>query len=179
MKKSAILILGGVMCLSGCGSGEKKVQFTLASFSFKDNQSLPVIHAQVGFAPDALNKEPHLTWSGAPAQTKSFAVIAEDPDAVGGTFVHWVVYNIPHTIREISATKKSGVEGVNDDGKPGYYGPYPPVNTGMHHYYFAVYALDTMLNLEPGATAAEVREAMEGHVLAQDRLIGLVTAPSR
>lgn len=121
---------------------------------------------------------PPLNWSDAPAGTKSFAVICDDPDAPAGTWVHWVIYNIPSNVCRLtgglsaSKTLANGAkQGINDFEKIGYKGPYPPKGK-QHKYYFKLYALDIKLDLEPGATKAQLRSAMQGHILAEKRLIG-------
>lgn len=123
------------------------------------------------------NNSPPLTWKGAPDGTKSIALIADDPDAPRGTWVHWVYYDIPqqvsHLSGDISKGNKpdtGGTQGVNDFGNVGYDGPCPP--SGTHRYYFKIYALDTMLNLKPGASKKELLKAMEGHVLREGALMG-------
>jgi phospholipid-binding protein, PBP family len=126
---------------------------------------------------DGADISPPLTWDAAPMNTKSLALISDDPDAPAGTWVHWVIYNIPPTIKELSEnilphkTIENGAQqGTNDFRKIGYGGPCPP--RGTHRYYFKLYALDKVLDSEPGLTKAELLKAMEGHVLAQGQLMG-------
>jgi len=126
---------------------------------------------------DDADISPHLSWTGAPEGTKSFALISDDPDAPVGTWVHWVIFNIPANVGELpemvppSETLPDGTkQGINDFRKIGYGGPCPP--GGTHRYYFKLYALDTELDLEPGATKADVTGAMQGHILAECRLMG-------
>ncbi len=121
---------------------------------------------------------PPLAWSGAPAGTKSFALICDDPDAPGGTWVHWVVYNLPANAtamaEKIAAAPNlpnGARQGANDFGKIGYGGPCPPAGKA-HHYFFKLYALDTELPLKPGATKKDVEQAMEHHILAEAMLMG-------
>jgi Raf kinase inhibitor-like YbhB/YbcL family protein len=120
---------------------------------------------------------PALSWSGAPANTKSFALIADDPDAPVGTWVHWVFYNLPaqtHSLPEgvpKSDHAQNAVQGTNDFKKMGYGGPCPPPGK-PHRYFFKLYALDATLNLPPGATKADIEHAMQGHILAHAELIG-------
>ncbi len=125
---------------------------------------------------DGADSSPQLSWPAPPANTKSFALIMTDPDAPGGTFVHWVLYDIPAGARELPAgVPKQGQlsdnshQGKNDFGKSGYGGPCPP--HGTHHYVFSLYALDTNLGLPPGATRSQVEAAMKGHILARGELI--------
>ena len=129
------------------------------------------------YACDGADVSPPLSWSGAPAETKSFALVSDDPDAPMGTWVHWVIYNLPANTAELPEAVpaeqelRSGArQGRNDFKKIGYGGPCPP--GGTHRYYFKLYALDTVLNLPAGATKAELREALQGHVLAQGQLMG-------
>ena len=109
--------------------------------------------------------------------TKSFALICDDPDAPSGTYVHWVIFNLPANIRELSEnipkkeTLENGViQGKNDFGKTGYGGPCPP--GGTHRYYFKLYALDTILEGKPGITKRELLKIMESHVLEESQLMG-------
>ena len=132
------------------------------------------------------NTSPHLKWSGAPANTKTFAIIADDPDAPDPkaprmVWVHWVVWNIPASVTELAEgqpkTEKlanGAVQGKNDSKKSGYDGPTPPI--GTHRYFFKVYALDCELVLKSGATKPDLLNAMKGHVLAEGQIIGLYSA---
>jgi Raf kinase inhibitor-like YbhB/YbcL family protein len=121
---------------------------------------------------------PQLAWQGAPAGAKTFALIVHDPDAPrAGGWYHWVVYNLPSSVASIpeNAPKQQdlsggGTQGRNDFGNAGYGGPCPP--SGTHRYFFRLYALDTDLKLNSGATAKDVEKAMEGHILAQGELMG-------
>src|SRR6185312_14968422 len=112
-----------------------------------------------------------------PKTAKTVAIIAEDPDAPAGTFVHWVLYNLPAdnigVVENVPLTdtlKVGGFQGKNDFEKIGYGGPCPP--SGTHRYFFKLYALDTELPLQTGAGKADVEKAMAGHILAQTQLIG-------
>ncbi len=148
----------------------------IASPAFQDGQRIPF-----RYTCDGENISPPLTWSGAPAETKTYALIVDDPDAPIGVFTHWVVFNIPASSSGLhekfassfpSETVPGGmVQGKNSAGNVGYIGPCPPSET--HRYVFHLYALDTQLNLQPGATKQDVRNAMEGHILAQALLTGL------
>ena len=128
------------------------------------------------------NVSPPLHWSGAPAATKAFALFMDDPDA-GGTFTHWVVFNLPATETGIAealpATKSidNGVkQGMNGLGKIGYTGPCPPKRVA-HHYRFFLYALDAALTIDGGVTRQDVTNAMNGHILAIGKLTGTYTRP--
>jgi Raf kinase inhibitor-like YbhB/YbcL family protein len=130
------------------------------------------------YTSDGEDASPELSWRDAPAKTKSFVLLAHDPDAPRpGGFTHWVVYNIPpetgHIDDNVPDTERVsglGMQGKNDGGKIGYMGPAPP--SGTHRYFFRLYALDSMLELGPRATHKEVESAMRGHVLAQAELMG-------
>ncbi|MEQ8182109.1 MAG: YbhB/YbcL family Raf kinase inhibitor-like protein [Smithellaceae bacterium] len=126
---------------------------------------------------DGQDISPPLEWKDAPGDTKSFALISDDPDAPGGTWVHWVAFNIPPTAAKLEESIKQDREfangmkqGSNDWPKIGYGGPCPP--SGTHRYYFKLYALDAMLDIKPGATKEQLLKAMKGHVLAEARLMG-------
>ena len=127
---------------------------------------------------DGQDVSPPLTWSGAPASTQSLALIADDPDAPVGTWVHWVLYDLPANTKELAENVAkqeqlpSGArQGRNDFRKLGYGGPCPPPGK-PHRYYFKLYALDKKVDLKPGATKADVESAMQGHILAQGELMG-------
>lgn len=129
------------------------------------------------FSCDGDDVSPPLSWSGAPEGTRQFALIVDDPDAPGGTFVHWVYYNIPadasglpEAVAAEAHPAPGGTQGRNGFGRIGYGGPCPP--GGTHRYFFRLYAVDTNLDLEPGRTSADLRAALEGHVLAQVELMG-------
>lgn len=124
------------------------------------------------------NVSPPLSWAGAPPETKSLALIFDDPDAPRGTFSHWVLYGIPPDTRELSEdyatsakAQRRAVAGRNDLGRDGYGGPCPPRGE-THRYYFRLYALDAPLDLSAGATRAQVLDRMRAHVLAQAELMG-------
>ena len=119
-----------------------------------------------------------LTWVDHPPQTRSFALIVDDPDAPVGTWVHWVIWNIPATTHLLpenvprSARLQSGaLQGRNDFGKTGYNGPCPPPGK-THRYFFRLYALDANLTLQPGATRQELDAAMKGHIIAKAEHMG-------
>jgi len=126
---------------------------------------------------DGEDASPPLSWTGVPEGTEALALICDDPDAPVGTWVHWVIFNIPPDTTGLSENippervLESGTrQGRNDFGNIGYGGPCPP--RGTHRYYFKLYALDKKVDLEPGATKDELLKAMEGHILAEGRLMG-------
>jgi len=127
---------------------------------------------------DGSDKSPALSWNSPPEGTHSFALIVEDPDAPGGTWVHWVVYDLPPTDRELPAgvpredkLPAGARQGRNDFGRMGYGGPCPPPGPA-HRYYFKLYALDTKLELRSGSTRTQVDRSMRGHILAHADLMG-------
>jgi len=145
-------------------------QFELQSPEFSGGDEIP---RKYGYKNDNVN--PPLTVKGVPPETKSLTLIMDDPDAqaaVGKVWVHWVISNIEPTITEIpeSFTLSNIIEGKNDFGELGYGGPAPPDK--RHTYIFKLYALDSKLELQKGATKAEVESAMKGHVIEQTTLKG-------
>lgn len=147
--------------------------FSLASSAFQNGQRIPERYTCSG-----LNTSPALEWSGVPAGTRSLVLTVDDPDAPGGIFVHWVVYNLSSTGKKLpdgissSANNAAGEQGTNGRDEAGYTGPCPPPGK-PHHYHFRLYALDQKLQLGPGATEAQVDAAMKGHVLAKAELVGV------
>ncbi len=147
--------------------------FTLTSPHFKEGSSIPKKHTCTGD-----DTSPELNWKGAPQNTKSFALTVVDPDAPRGDFIHWVIYNIPKTDHQLPShfTKKETLEngtmqGMSDFGTLGYGGPCPP-KPRTHRYFFTLYALDCELSLKPGATYAQLIEAIKGHELTKATLMG-------
>lgn len=146
-------------------------------FPFDSGDAIPD-----AFTCEGENVSPPLKWSGAPEETETFALVVDDPDAPGRTFVHWVCYNIPGDATQLvhgvdfsqhfSDAAREPEEGSNDFGDIGYGGPCPPPGDDPHRYFFRLYALDTMLDLGPGATKQEVTDAMDGHVLTRTEWIG-------
>lgn len=153
-------------------SNQGKPEFKLTSTAFKEGQPIPSTYTC-----DGVNVSPPLEWSGMPKSARSIAIIADDPDAPGGMWVHWVLYNLPADniglVENLPATEKlaaGGFQGRNDFEKIGYGGPCPP--SGTHRYFFKIYALDAELPLKAGATKAEVEQAMQGHIVSQAQLMG-------
>ena len=124
------------------------------------------------FTCNGTNVSPELQISSVPNEAKSLVLIVDDPDAPRGLFTHWIVWNIdPKTTRMAeNSAPTAGVQGINDFGKRNYGGPCPP--SGTHRYFFKIFALDTKLELKPGARRAELDAAMRGHILAQGELMG-------
>ncbi|MCK4357577.1 MAG: YbhB/YbcL family Raf kinase inhibitor-like protein [Candidatus Cloacimonetes bacterium] len=138
----------------------------IASTAFAEGEMIPR-----KYTCDGDDISPPLQISDVPENTKSLALIMDDPDAPVGVWDHWIVFNIPASISQISEGEEpQGTPGKNSWGRTGYGGPCPP--SGTHRYFFKLYALDTMLDLEPGASKKKVLKAMEGHILAQGELMG-------
>jgi len=140
--------------------------------AFEDGGTIPEEHTC-----DGMDVSPALTWTSGPEGTKTFALICDDPDAPMGTWVHWVLFNIPADVSELPESipperelENGARQGMNDFHKIGYGGPSPP--GGTHRYFFKIYALDTEIDLEAGATKADLLRAMEGHILAEGQLMG-------
>jgi Raf kinase inhibitor-like YbhB/YbcL family protein len=170
--KYAPFLIVAVCIASGSLAQESILQ--LRSTAFIEGSVIPSEYTCAG-----ADKSPPLKWTGTPAGTGSFALIVDDPDAPRGTFVHWVIYNMGSSITQLpedtpraAETTLGARQGVNGVDRIGYKGPCPPPGA-PHHYHFRLFALDSPLKLEPGASAAEVRQAIKGHVLASTELVGI------
>jgi Raf kinase inhibitor-like YbhB/YbcL family protein len=148
------------------------MELKVTSMAFQEGALVPK-----QYSGDGRDISPPVAWSAAPEGTQSLALICDDPDAPVGTWVHWVLFNIPPTTRELPenvAPEKTLAfgerHGRNSWGKIGYGGPSPP--SGTHRYFFKVYAMDTLLTLPAGASKEELERAMRGHILAQGQLMG-------
>lgn len=149
------------------------MKLEVTSGAFAAGQSIPR-----DYTADGTDMSPALHWNGAPAATKSYAVIVDDPDAPRKVWVHWVLYDLPPDLRQLPenivrerALKNQAKQGTNDFGKIGYNGPSPPPGK-PHRYFFHVYALDMLLGAQAGLTKDQLVKAMRGHVLAEGELIG-------
>jgi Raf kinase inhibitor-like YbhB/YbcL family protein len=167
-----------VMLLVGCKYREQPLKegemaLTVSSSTFKEGDRIPAKYTCQG-----QDVSPPLAWGEPPAGTQSFALIVDDPDAPGGVFTHWVLFNIPPDSRNLpeavptQAELASGaLQGKTDFGRTGYGGPCPPPGH-PHRYQFTLYALDQPLGLEGGTSKKQLLSAMEGHILAQGQLTG-------
>ena len=151
---------------------EEKMDTKVTSTAFEEGGMIPA-----KYTCDGQDISPPLEFSFVPDSAKSLALICDDPDAPVGTWVHWVLFNLPAEIKELPENvppneklSNGAIQGANDFRKIGYGGPCPP--GGTHRYYFKLYALNTELNLDPGITKKELLEAMEGHILAKGQLVG-------
>jgi hypothetical protein len=158
----AVAILLTAIASFAAGGARMKV----TSSAFQEGSNIPS-----KFTCDGSDSSPPLQITGVPSEAKTLVLIADDPDAPGGLFTHWLVWNVPpqtNSIAEGSAPK--GVHGTNDFGKSGYRGPCPP--PGTHRYSFKIFALDRELDLGSGAKRSQVDAAIKGHAIAQGELVG-------
>ncbi|HVB82217.1 MAG TPA: YbhB/YbcL family Raf kinase inhibitor-like protein [Candidatus Binataceae bacterium] len=175
VKPLSILALLVLLAFTTPADAQSTPKLSVTSSAFAAGATIPV-----GYTCNSPTVEsPPLAWKGVPDDTKTLVLILEDPDAPHGTFFHWVVYNLPATLHGLDANvppserlPNGGLQGVNSLGQIGYKGPCPPRGSAPHHYHFDLTALDTVLDLKPGATAAQVEEAAQGHVKATGDLVG-------
>jgi Raf kinase inhibitor-like YbhB/YbcL family protein len=176
---SVILIVCTVRLVSAADpksqtyAGGHRMAFTLSSSSFPNGTDIPR-----KFTCDGADISPELAWADPPAGTKSLVLIADDPDAPAGTWTHWLLYDLPpettvlhEGVNKVDELPEGGRQGRNDFRKIGYGGPCPPAGT-PHRYFFKLHALDRMLNLNPGASRAEIEKAMQGHILGHSEWMG-------
>ena len=161
-----LIMLLATACQAPAVDTSNAAQFKLSSPAFQDSGLIPR-----KFTCQGDNISPELNWSAAPAGTKSFALIMDDPDAPGGTFTHWVLFDIPAATKQLAEGQPPigvggpiGTSGNNGLSQTGYMGPCPPL--GLHRYYFRLYALDVpSLNLKAGASRSDVEAALKSHVI--------------
>ena len=150
--------------------GVTAASLTVTSRSFPTGGAIPV-----DLTCDGANRSPQLTWSAPPAGTKSFALIADDPDAPSGDFTHWVLFNVPGDAlglpEALDPATLGATSGSNGFNQPGYGGPCPP-KYEIHHYVFQLYAVDTKIGSPAGASREVVEAALSGHVLGEGSLVG-------
>ena len=149
------------------------MSIAVTSPAFSEGVAIPKRHAGEGD-----NLSPAISWSGSPSSAKSFVLLVEDPDAPSGTFVHWVLFNVPPGVGKLaeglpakSTLPGVGRQGTNDAHEIGYFGPYPPPGK-PHRYFFKIFALDRMLDLPDGCDPAQVHLAMQDHILDTGSLMG-------
>ncbi|NTU63570.1 MAG: YbhB/YbcL family Raf kinase inhibitor-like protein [Chloroflexi bacterium] len=164
-----LLIIVGLLaaCQAPALDTSNAIKFKLSSPAFADSGSIPQ-----KFTCQGDNVSPELNWSEAPANTGSFALIMDDPDAPGGTFTHWVLFDVPADQNQLAENASPiGMGGNNGTNQTGYMGSCPP--SGSHRYYFRLYALDVpSLNLKEGASRREVETAMKGHIIGVAETMG-------
>ena len=165
--------LGGVAANIAAAEKARKDHMQLTSTAFTEGAPIPA-----KYTCDDKDVSPPLQWSGTPAGAKSLVLVVDDPDAPSGTWVHWVLFDLPAAVTELAEdvpksqyVAAGAKQGLNDFRRLGYGGPCPP-HGNPHRYFFKLYALDAPLNLKPGSTKKDVERAMEKHVLAQAQLMG-------
>jgi Raf kinase inhibitor-like YbhB/YbcL family protein len=174
LKRTLLPLLALALAAAGCRPEAAEVtpeateamSMRVTSTAFGEGEMIPQ-----QYTCDGEDISPPLAWSGAPDGTESFAVIVEDPDAPGGTFIHWVLYDLSADRFRLVEGEQAGMMGANGFFGLGYGGPCPPAGSA-HRYFFKIFALDADLDLRPGASAEILNEAMQGHVLAQGQLMG-------
>lgn len=171
--KRFISFLTGILCMTILSAYADS--FTLDTSSFASNGTIPP-----QYSCDGKDASPQLSWKGIPDKTETFALILSDPDAPGGTFYHWVLFNIPKNITALAegiSNLPAGTKaGKNSMNRMRYSGPCPPKGA-THHYIFTLYALDTTLSLITGPDAETLLHAMQNHIIGQTELRGLFSHP--
>ena len=144
--------------------------FALSSPAFADNTPIPAEYSCNG-----RNVPPPLRWENVPAGTESLALVVDDPDAVGGLYIHWIVTGIPRTTTEIidGALRDGAHVGLNSGGQAAYLGPCPPAGTGVHHYRFQLYAIGKPLEVPPSKPAQDATRAIAEAAIVDVRIVGL------
>ena len=166
MQKAILAVASAILlaAIATFAAGGAKMKIT--SSAFQQGGNIPS-----KFTCDGANTSPSLQISDVPSEAKGLVLIVDDPDAPSGLFTHWTAWNIsPQTSTVAEGSTPKGVHGTNDFGKSGYGGPCPP--SGMHRYYFKIFALDRELDLPAGAKRGQLDAAMKGHVVAQGELMG-------
>ena len=168
----AFIAVVGACATASSRSPQSDSKFSISTSSFQANGDIPARFACTGD-----NLSPALAWTDPPSGTESLALIVDDPDAPGGVFTHWVLYDLAARARQLpegvpkKADPEGGKQGSNGFNETGYGGPCPPPGH-VHRYYFRLYALDSKLVLPQGASKSTVEKAMKGHVLAQAEVMG-------
>ncbi|HEX8898297.1 MAG TPA: YbhB/YbcL family Raf kinase inhibitor-like protein [Chthoniobacterales bacterium] len=170
MSLRGIIPLVGICLITLAGAESPKKNLNITSPAFQEGGEIPG-----KFSRDGANANPALHISGTPPDAKSLVLIVDDPDAPGGLFNHWLVWNVDPKTTDIAehSVPSGAVQGTNDFPGQRYDGPQPP--SGTHRYFFKIFALDQKLNLHAGAKRKELDAAMKGHVIAQGQLMGRYT----
>jgi Raf kinase inhibitor-like YbhB/YbcL family protein len=172
-----LLVVGllGIVAF-GCDDGDDYPALVVTSLAFGDGETIPARHTC-----DGHDISPPLSFSDIPDETVGFAVILDDPDAAAGRFTHWVIWGLPGGTSFVAEDQNRNAEppitqGLNSTGKPGYLGPCPPEGE-QHRYIFKAYALDDEVELDSSATRADLKSAMDGHIVGYGELLGLTRRP--
>ncbi len=147
-------------------------EFSLTSPVFANKQPIPLLYTCKGE-----NKRPPLAISKVPINAKSLAIVMRDPDAVNGEWTHWTIWNISPATTVINESDflPGAIEGTTSFGKSGYGGPCPPAGTGVHHYNFDLYALDSLIDLPATSDKAQLEATIKPHIIEKTSLIGTVS----
>ncbi|HVA84564.1 MAG TPA: YbhB/YbcL family Raf kinase inhibitor-like protein [Candidatus Binataceae bacterium] len=175
VKSVPVLVILVSLALALPSVAQNTPKLSVTSSAFAAGATIPI-----GYSCKSPNVEsPPLRWNGVPNDAKTLVLILKDPDAPNGTFIHWVVYNLPASLSGLDANApptdklaNGAIQGANSVGQIGYMGPCPPPGSVPHHYHFELSALDIALSLKPGATATQVEDAAQGHVKATGDLVG-------
>lgn len=182
MRLANVIHAALILTVASAAAAQTPAALTVTSPTIKANETIPVDHTA-----DGKNESPALMWSGAPAGTRQFALVYDDPDVVfgGQTFVHWVVYKIPGTAKGLPANLPidqvaltapadiaGSIQGLSGFKRPDHRGPAPPPGK-PHHYTWTVYALDAELPLVEGLTRNQLMEAIKGHIIGQGALVAI------
>jgi len=169
---AGFLFAASIWISPASGAESKVASMELKSSAFTEGANIPRKHTC-----DAEDVSPHVRWDSVPAGTRAIALIADDPDAPGGTWVHWVIYDVPADTKELTegvakteTLERGAKQGVNDFRRVGYSGPCPPPGS-PHRYFFKLYALDAPTNLKPRATKQQLLDAIKGHILSEAQLM--------
>ena len=178
LSKKVLMLTIAALAIISCRSNDKKAEsstnlnITVSSDAFQEGEMIPK-----KYTCDGEDVSPSVSWTGLPAETKSVVLVCDDPDAPGDTWVHWILYNLPPNsgglpegVPPAEMLDGGGNHGINSWNRYGYGGPCPP--SGVHRYFFKIYALDTVLDIDARATEKNVLQAMEGHILIQGQLMG-------
>jgi Raf kinase inhibitor-like YbhB/YbcL family protein len=173
--RSAALLLALVLLTAGCGGSDDTEEpatdvaesITVSSSAFEADEPIPT-----HYTCDGHDISPPLAWDGVPGDAEAVALVVDDPDAPGGTYVHWIALDMDPTTTSVDegSVPSSGVQAANSNGDAAYAGPCPP--SGTHHYRFTVYALDQPTGLADGAETDEALAAIDAHAVASGRLTG-------
>jgi len=177
-RRTFLVAVGAIVpgCMSGNNESNETGTFSVSSLTFEDGEEIPA-----KYTCDGENDSPPLRIEGVPSEAETLALVVDDPDAPGTTYVHWLLWNLPADTEQIpqgvahgpAVSQLGGAEqGTNDNGDVGYFGPCPPEGDGPHTYRFTLYAVDTELELEAGAERDELDAALDGSTVGTARLTG-------
>jgi Raf kinase inhibitor-like YbhB/YbcL family protein len=175
MRGPAGMLVATLLLAAGCGGDDDAEEpatdvaesITVSSSAFEADQPIPR-----HYTCDGHDISPPLAWGGVPADAEAVALVVDDPDAPGGTFTHWLAWDLEPAAGKLGEGQAAPSEGSNDFGRVGYRGPCPPPGRGPHRYILRLYALDASLDVRPGADKADIERALNGRSLATAELVG-------